>query len=109
MAIPAIDPSLATSGPEWNVGSVGGIQDPTQQAQGATSSGFGGMLSNAISQLDQSQTQAASASQSLVNGTASDPNSVVMSVEQASLTMQLADQIRNKAVDAEQQLFQTQV
>ncbi len=109
MAIPAIDPSFSTTGPEWSVGSVGAPQDPTQQAQGASGGGFGGMLSNAISKLDQTQTQAAGAAQSLVDGTASDPNSVVMSVEQASLAMQLADQIRNKAVDAEQQLFQTQV
>ena len=108
MAIPAIDPSFATTGPEWSVGSVGGLQDPTQQAQGA-SGGFGGMLSNAISQLNQSQTQAAGAAQSLVDGTATDPNAVVMSVEQASLAMQLADQVRNKAVEAEQQIFQTQV
>lgn len=109
MAIPAIDPSFATTGPEWSVGSVASPQDPTQQAQSASGSGFGGMLSNAISQLDQSQTQAASASQSLIDGTASDPNQVVMTVEQADLAMQLADQIRDKAVDAEQQLFQTQV
>jgi flagellar hook-basal body complex protein FliE len=104
MAIPPIDPSFSTAGPQWSVGSVTPSQDP---AQGQSS--FGGMLSNAISSLDQSQTQAADASQSLVNGTATDPTSVVMQVEQASLAMQLADQVRNKAVEAEQDIFHTQV
>lgn len=106
MAIPPIDPSFATSGPEWQVGSVTPPADPSQ-ASGQSS--FGGMLSNAISGLDQSQTQAAAASQSLIGGTASDPTSVVMQVEQASLAMQLASQIRSKAVEAEQDIFHTQV
>ena len=106
MPVPAIDPSFATTGPEWQVGSVTPAQNGSQ---GSGQSSFGGMLSNAISGLDQSQTQAAAASQSLVNGTATDPTSVVMQVEQASLAMQLASQIRTKAVEAEQDIFHTQV
>ena len=39
---------------------------------------------------------------------ATDPTSVVMSVERAQLAMQLASQIRNKAVEAVQTIFQTQ-
>jgi flagellar hook-basal body complex protein FliE len=108
-----IDPSIVASGPEWGVGSVGQIQqpgqgiDPTQGASGGQ--GFGGMLSNAISSLDQSQTQAAGAAQSLADGTATDPSSVVMAVERAQLSMQLASQIRNKAVEAYTDVFHTQV
>ena len=103
MPIPPIDPSFATSGPEWSVGSVA----PPQSA--ADGGSFGGMLSNAVSSLDQSQTQAASAAQSLSTGTASDPTKVVMQVEQASLAMQLASQLRTKAVEAENDIFHTQV
>jgi flagellar hook-basal body complex protein FliE len=106
MPVPAIDPSFATTGPEWGVGSVAPVQDPSQ---GAGQSGFGGMLSNAISGLDQSQTQAATAAQSLATGTASDPTAVVMQVEKASLAMQLASQIRTKAVEAENDIFHTQI
>jgi flagellar hook-basal body complex protein FliE len=101
-----IDPSMAVGGPEWGVGGVGTVQQPTP---GAGDGGFGGMLSNAISSLDNSQVQAAGASQSLVDGTASDPTSVVMAVERAQLAMQLASQVRNKAVEAEQDIFHTQV
>jgi flagellar hook-basal body complex protein FliE len=106
MPVPPIDPSFSTTGPEWSVGSVGPAQGP---AQGSGESSFGGMLSNAISGLDQSQTQAAAASQSLATGTAKDPTSVVMQVEQANLAMQLASQIRTKAVEAESDIFHTQV
>jgi flagellar hook-basal body complex protein FliE len=67
------------------------------------------MLTNAISSLGQTQTQAATASQSLVDGTAADPSSAVMQVERAQLAMQLASQVRNKAVEAYQDVFHTQV
>jgi flagellar hook-basal body complex protein FliE len=67
------------------------------------------MLTNAISSLEQTQADAAKASQSLVNGTATDPTQVVMAVERARLSMQLASQIRNKAVEAYSDVFHTQV
>jgi flagellar hook-basal body complex protein FliE len=101
-----IDPSMTVAGPEWSIGGVGQVQQP---APAGGQSGFGGMLSNAISSLDQSQAQAAGAAQSLVDGTATDPTSVVMAVERAQLSMQLASQIRTKAVEAEQDIFHTQV
>jgi flagellar hook-basal body complex protein FliE len=67
------------------------------------------MLGNAISKLDESQTKAAGASQSLVDGTATDPSAVVMQVERAQLAMQLASQIRTKATEAFTDVFHTQV
>jgi flagellar hook-basal body complex protein FliE len=115
MAILPIDPSVAGAGSsEWSVGGVGTPSDVTQLDQTATqpaggSGGFGSMLTNAISSLEQTQTDAAGASQSLVAGTATDPTQVVMSVERARLAMQLASQIRNKAVEAYTDIFHTQV
>jgi flagellar hook-basal body complex protein FliE len=107
MPIPPVDPSFAVNGPEWGVGGVGSIQQPTQPAGGQ--GGFGGMLSNAISSLEQSQTSAAAASQSLVAGTATDPTQVVMDVERARLAMQMASQIRTKAVESFTDVFHTQI
>jgi flagellar hook-basal body complex protein FliE len=107
MPIPPIDPSFAVNGPEWTVGTVGPLQQPAQSAGGQ--GGFGAELTNAISSLDKTQTDAAAASQSLVAGTATDPTQVVMSVERARLAMQMASQIRTKAVDAFNDVFHTQV
>ncbi len=115
MAILPIDPSISAigGGSEWSVGGVGGLGSDAsvQGVSGSTSgsNGFGGMLSNAISSLENTQTDAAKASQSLVDGTASDPTQVVMSVERARLAMQLASQIRSKAVEAYTDIFHTQV
>ena len=116
MAILPIDPSIAQigGGSEWSVGGVGGLGSAESSVQGTgatpgSGQGFGGMLSNAISSLENTQTDAAKASQSLVDGTATDPTQVVMSVERARLAMQLASQIRSKAVEAYTDIFHTQV
>jgi len=103
MPIP-IDPSLTTIGSEWKVPSLEG---PANGQNGG--GGFGGALSQAISGLEQSQAQGDAAAQSLINGTATDPSSVVMQVERARLEMQLAAQIRTKAVEAYTDIFHTQV
>ena len=50
-----------------------------------------------------------SAAQALATGEATDPTAVVMAVERAQLAMQLASQIRTKAVEAAQDIFHTQV
>ena len=103
----AIDPSMAISGPEWNVGSVGTVDRaaPTAGTAGSTGTSFGSLLG----QLQNTQDQAASASQALATGQAGDPTAVVMAVERAQLAMQLASQIRTKAVEAAQDIFHTQV
>ena len=103
--IPPVDPSFAVRGPEWGVGAV----QPVEGTQPAPQQGFGGMLSNAVSQLEQTQTNAAGAAQTLADGTATDPTAVVMQVERAQLAMQLASQIRTKLVEAAQDIFHTQV
>jgi flagellar hook-basal body complex protein FliE len=76
---------------------------------GSGSGGLGEALTNAISSLDQTQQSASSAAQGLATGTISDPEAAVVTVEEAQLAMQLASQIRTKATEAAQQLFQTQV
>jgi flagellar hook-basal body complex protein FliE len=102
-----IDPSFALGGPEWQIGGVGSVGG----AEGATQSGggFGDMLGKAIGSVAADQEQASAASRALATGQASDPTAVVMAVERAQLSMQLASQIRTKAVEAAQDIFHTQI
>ncbi len=99
---------------------VGGIAEPTgvgsasaatgvEGAGSGESGGFGTALTQAISSLEQSQQSASGAAQALATGTAANPESAVVTVENAQLAMQLASQVRNKAVEGVQQLFQTQM
>jgi flagellar hook-basal body complex protein FliE len=104
-----VDPSLALGGPEWQIAPVEGAAPPAAAPDGAAGSGFGGMLGDALGSLVKTQTEAAAGAQSLAAGTAQDPTAVVMAVERAQLSMQLASQIRNKLVESAQDIFHTQI
>ena len=83
--------------------------DATGGAPAAGAGSFGGALTGAINALDQTQTTATNAAQALATGTATDPTQAVTAVENASLSMDLASQLRDKLVGAESTIFQTQV
>ncbi len=78
-------------------------------AGGGEAAGFGGELTEAISSLEKTQDSASSASQALATGNVSDPESAVVTVEDAQLAMEMAGQIRTKATEAVQSIFNTQV
>jgi flagellar hook-basal body complex protein FliE len=106
--------ATGTSSGVGGVGGVSGAESPNapngvEGAGGGESGGFGAALTQAISSLDKTQQSADGAAQALATGTASNPESAVVTVENAQLAMQLASQIRTKAVEAAQQIFQTQV
>ena len=86
--------------PEFRVG--GGDAAPA-------SPGFGKALQGALGKLNDSLQASSQAAESLATGTADDVSSVVMAVERASLELQLASQVRNKAVEAYQEIFRMQV
>jgi flagellar hook-basal body complex protein FliE len=93
---------------------IGGASLPTV-AEPASPSGSGGgggfakALEGAMGKLDAAQSDAATQARQLATGQASDVSSVVMSVEKASLEVQLAAQIRNKLVEDYQDIFRMQV
>jgi flagellar hook-basal body complex protein FliE len=102
--------ALSALGPQAAIGSLNspaGAAGAAAPATGSTS--FSGQLSSAINSLDQSQQTASVDSQGLATGTIADPTQAVTSVENASLEMDLAAQIRDKLVTATNTIFQTQV
>jgi flagellar hook-basal body complex protein FliE len=117
VSIPPINPSAVLGlGSEWQIPGVGGISAadvsvPDVQGPAGTGSGggFGTVLSQQIGKLSDLQDSAASAAQSLADGTATDPSTVVVAVEKAQLAMQLAGQIRTKGAEAISDIFHTQI
>ncbi len=93
-----------TNGAEGASGLEGGAA-----GSGEASGSFGSELSEAISSLEGTQLSADSAARSLATGTAKDPESAVVTVEDAQMAMDLAAQLRTKAAEAAQSIFQTQV
>ena len=113
--IPPISGAIGPLGPaEWTVSPVtsagAGIPstDPTPASSNANG-GFGGALSNAIQSLEQTQNNATATAQALATGQLTDPTQAVAAIQNASLTMQFASQLRNKLDDAATTIFQTQV
>jgi flagellar hook-basal body complex protein FliE len=93
------------TGSEFQVGSV----DAAGTGASAPTGAFGNLLTQQISNLNDLQNTAASQSQALATGQAQDVSQVVADVEKAALAMQLAVQVRNKAVDAYNELFRIQI
>lgn len=102
-----IDPVSASKlGSEFQ---IGGLSGSTASAPSGGASSFANMLTDQVGSLNDLQNQAADQSQALATGKATDVASVVSTVEQAALSMQLAVQVRNKVVDAYQELMRMQV
>jgi len=104
-------PPVAALGAEWQIPGIGAPSGPTapEGVAPAGGSSFGNVLTQQIGNLTDLQESAASASQSLANGTATDVSSVVTAVEKAQLAMQLAGQIRTKGSEAVNDIFHTQI
>jgi flagellar hook-basal body complex protein FliE len=107
MQIPSLQ-SLQPVDPFGTSDQVGSVDAPGTGASSPTGS-FGSVLTDQISNLNDLQNTAASQSQALATGQAQDVSQVVADVEKAALAMQLAVQVRNKAVDAYNELFRIQI
>jgi flagellar hook-basal body complex protein FliE len=82
-----------------------GTGAPAKAAPG----GFGELLSQSMRSLEGMLTDAEQQSAALAAGKTQDVTEVVTAVERASLGLQLAVQVRNKAVEAYQDLFRMQI
>jgi flagellar hook-basal body complex protein FliE len=71
--------------------------------------GFGNALAGAVENLAQTQAAADGQAQALALGKTTDIAGVTMGIERANLAMQLAVQVRNKAVDAYHEIFRMQI
>ena len=100
-----VDPTMLTRGADWSVGTV----EPAVDAPAQDGAGFGSLLTDKLGELTKMQQEASTASEALATGQATDPTAVVMAVEKARLSMQLASQIRTKAVEAVNDIFHTAV
>ncbi len=109
-----IIPPVGSLGGGLSAGQTEGIVGGAQQsaggaAAGGEAGGFGGELTEAISSLEKTQDGGSEAAQSLATGTAKDPESAVVTVQDAQMAMELASQMRTKATESLQNIFSTQV
>jgi flagellar hook-basal body complex protein FliE len=104
--------AITAVGPEWQIAMPEATPVDGAGRVGSGSGdggGFGDMLAGRIDDLSGLQTEAAAQSQALATGQAQDASEVVMAVERAQLSMQLAAQLRDKSIEAFHEIFRTQV
>ena len=104
MALPPIAP-ISGVGAEFQIPKV----DSVTPAKPAGGDDFGNLLADQIGKLADMQVEGAQQAQALATGQAQDVSEVVMAVERASLSLSLAATVRNKAVEAYQEIFRMQV
>jgi flagellar hook-basal body complex protein FliE len=90
-------------------GQLDGAAAPVQQGPAAAADSFGSMLRDAVSQLDSLQKSADANVTRLATGQPVDLHEVMISMEQSNLGLQLAMQVRNKLIEAYQEISRMQV
>jgi flagellar hook-basal body complex protein FliE len=76
---------------------------------GAAANSFSRLLNDAVGQIDKLQKGADSNIQKLATGQPVDMHDVTISAEQANLSFQLGLQVRNKLIEAYQEVMRMQV
>ena len=93
---------------------VGGISQafPAQEAQGTGGNptvGFGKFLEEMVSKVNEQQGAADKSIQALATGESKGLHEVMLAVEKASVSFQMLTQVRNKAVEAYQEIMRMPV
>ncbi len=82
---------------------------PTPATSAVRGSGVAGAFREALEQVDQLQKAADKAGQAYALGETRDVASTLITIEKANLTFQLTQQIRNKVVEAYQEIMRMAV
>jgi flagellar hook-basal body complex protein FliE len=86
------------------------LSEPAAPVSGQQKPGeFGALLDKAISQVEQSRTIANEKAQNLLSGKPEELHSVVLAVQRAQLEFELFLEVRNKVVQAYQEVMRMQV
>jgi len=89
--------------------SIQGLDMPERGVNEATGPGFAQMIGNQLGQIDGSIQQADAAARAMAAGNDVPVHDVMIAMEQAHLKLQFAVEVRNRVIDAYQNLTNMQV
>jgi flagellar hook-basal body complex protein FliE len=91
------------------ISALGGITDTTgAQGTSGVNTDFAGLLSKGLEGVQTSQSRASELAVQVADGTLADPAQYTMAATEAALGLQLTMAIRNKAVEAFQEIMRMQ-
>ena len=85
------------------------INAPKRLGNEKTDSGFGAVLKDAISTVNELQKQSNQEIQKLMTGESEDLHNTVIAMQKADLSFQMMMQVRNKIVQAYQEIIRMQI
>ena len=88
---------------------LGSLREPARTASTGDATGFAALVGDQLANVQALDHEAASESRAVATGTSSDLAGALVSVERADLALQLTTQLRNKAVEAYQEIMRMQV
>jgi flagellar hook-basal body complex protein FliE len=86
-------------------GSVGHLSQPGKKAPGEHSGDFQSMLLNSIKEVNKMQLDSNNAIHQLATGTTESIHETMIAMEKASVSFQMMMQIRNRIIDAYQEIL----
>ena len=99
-------PTTSLASPAGSAGTLGRVfSQETPDTSAASGPSFAQTLQSAFGQVNDLQVHAGQMATSFAQGKTSDIHTVMIASEQASMALQLTTQIRNKAVDAYQEIM----
>jgi flagellar hook-basal body complex protein FliE len=104
----AFDPASMVGGVDGGTKSAGAAGDATKATDGS-GNGFANVLASKLQELNTSQNEANAASQDMATGSVQDVAQSMLRVEQANVSLQMATQVRNKMIDAYQEVIRMQI
>ena len=107
---PAMNPIGAVASSLSNLTGAGGLPGSlSKSTQGAAPAPFSDLMTDAIGQVSQLEDQAHATVAGLMTGSGVDVHQAMIATEEASLSFTFLSEVRNKVVDAYQQVMQMQV
>lgn len=85
------------------------MNQPVHEVENGQQTAFKDLLKSAISEVNDAQLKSDAATELLARGGNIDLHEVMITAQKASITLQTALQIRNKAVEAYQEIMRMQV
>lgn len=85
------------------------VKNSTKAVTNSSNINFGDLLNSELNKLNDIQLNGEQATQDLLTGNATDIHQVLLATEEAKLSLELAVQIRNKLIDAYQEISRMQL
>jgi len=86
-----------------------GLDEGAERSQFHDGKNFTAFLQDALNYLEQIQAEGNQASQALITGEVSDLHTPVIAMEKANLSLSLAVTVRNKVINAYQEIMRMQI